>query len=203
MLVLVGTKASEPTERSTAAPRSDEELVHDCISGNPEAWSELLDKYKNLILSVPIKYGFPREEAADIFQEVCLNLLSELPTLRQPRALPKWLMAVTAHKCFHRRRLSNRFVSVEPADLEVLGGKVPPEALQLLADAEREQDLREAISRLIPRCRRLVSMLFFETPPRPYNDVAKDLGITVGAIGFMRQRCLDKLRRALERIEAA
>jgi RNA polymerase sigma factor (sigma-70 family) len=203
MPVLVGTKVSETTEPSTSAPRSDEQLVHDCIGGNPEAWSELIDRYKNLIVSVPIKYGFPRDEAADIFQEVCLNLLSDLPTLRQPRALPKWLLTVTAHKCFHRRKLSNRFVSVEPCDLEVLGGNVPPEALQLLAEAEREQELRQAISRLVPRCRRLVRMLFFETPPRAYNEVAKDLGITVGAIGFMRQRCLDKLRRALQRMEAA
>jgi RNA polymerase sigma factor (sigma-70 family) len=203
MPVLAGTKASEPTESSTSNPRSDEQLVHDCINGNPEAWSELIDKYKNLIFSVPVKYGFPRDEAADIFQEVCLNLLSDLPTLRQPRALPKWLLTVTAHKCFHRRKSSNRFVSVEPGDLEVLGGNVPPEALQHLAEAEREQGLREALSRLVPRCRRLVSMLFFETPPRAYTEVAKDLGITVGAIGFMRQRCLDKLRRALERIEGA
>jgi RNA polymerase sigma factor (sigma-70 family) len=203
MPILVHDKTLDPVEDSTREPRSDEDLVHECVNGNPEAWSELIDKYKNLIFSVPIKYGFSRDEAADIFQEVCLSLLSELQTLRTPRALPKWLMTVTAHKCFHRRRMSNRFVSVESEALELIGGKIPPEALQLVVEAEREQGLREAIAKRAPRCKRLVNMLFFETPPRAYRDVAQDLGITVGAIGFMRQRCLDKLRKAVEKAEAA
>jgi RNA polymerase sigma factor (sigma-70 family) len=203
MPVLEHTRTAEPDTPATHTPRSDEDLVRECNEGNADAWSELIHKYKNLIFSVPIKYGFSRDEAADIFQEVCLNLLSDLRTLREPRALPKWLLTVTAHKCFHRKRQSNRFVTVEPETLEVLGGNIPPEAVQMVAEAEQEQELRSAISQLAPRCKRLINMLFYETPPRPYSSVAQDLGITVGAIGFMRQRCLDKLRKAVERIESA
>jgi RNA polymerase sigma factor (sigma-70 family) len=201
MPVLVHNKITEQPDAVMPAARSDEQLVRDCINGKHEAWSELIDKYKNLIFSVPIKQGFSRDDAADIFQEVCLGLLSELQTVREPRALAKWLLTVTAHKCFHRRRLSNRYVNVEPHDLESLLGEMPPEALQLIAEAEREQALREAISGLSTRCRRLVGMLFFETPARPYRAVAQNLGIAVGSIGFIRQRCLEKLRKAVEKLE--
>jgi DNA-directed RNA polymerase specialized sigma24 family protein len=41
-------------------------------------------------------------------------------------------------------------------------------------------------------------MLFFETPARPYQEVARELGIATGSIGFIRGRCLKKLRQALE-----
>jgi DNA-directed RNA polymerase specialized sigma24 family protein len=43
-----------------------------------------------------------------------------------------------------------------------------------------------------------VQLLFFETPPRPYADVAKELGLAVGSIGFTRQKCMDRLRRQLD-----
>jgi hypothetical protein len=42
-------------------------------------------------------------------------------------------------------------------------------------------------------------MLFFEQPPRPYRQVARSLGLAAGSIGFIRGRCLTRLRRELER----
>src|SRR5271155_1959372 len=70
----------------------DTRLVRECVRGSEEAWSALIDKYKNLIFSIPIKYGFSPDDATDVFQSVCLDLLTELPKLREPKALPKWIM---------------------------------------------------------------------------------------------------------------
>ena len=62
--------------------------------------------------------------------------------------------------------------------------------------------MRRALEDLGPRagdrCRQMVQMLFFETPPRPYKDVASALGVATGSIGFLRSRCLDRLRLALK-----
>src|SRR5580700_10950618 len=201
MPVMISTKTAEETEASIPSAHSDEQLVRDCIDGKHEAWSQLIDKYKNLIFSVPIKYGFSRDDAADIFQEVCLSLLSELKTVREPRALAKWLLMVTSHKCFHWKRRNSRFVSMEPEAMEHAAGELPPEALELVAEAEREQALRDALAAIPPRCRQLMKMLFFDQPPRPYREVAQSLGIATGSIGFIRQRCLDKLRKKVEGLQ--
>ena len=190
-------KIGDETDVATLSPHPDEQLVADCIGGNHEAWSQLIDKYKNLIFSVPIKYGFSRDEAADIFQEVCLGLLSDLKTIREPRALAKWLLTVTAHKCFHRKRQGRRFVSMD-SEVDLPEPEIPAEALQFVAEAETEQALREAMADLPSRCRRLIEMLFFDQPSRPYRDIAQSLGLAVGSIGFIRQRCLEKLRKKVE-----
>jgi DNA-directed RNA polymerase specialized sigma24 family protein len=58
--------------------------------------------------------------------------------------------------------------------------------------------LREAMVKLTPQCRRLVELLFLETPPRPYAEVAAELGLAPGSIGFTRQKCIDRLRRYLD-----
>jgi RNA polymerase sigma factor (sigma-70 family) len=179
---------------------TDGRLVRACIQGSQQAWSDLIDRYKNLIFSIPLKYGFSREDAADIFQEVCLGLLSELPKLREPKALPKWLMQVTSHKCFHWRHRHQRTATSDLSEAPASALQIPPEMTEIVQRAEQEQLVRDAMERVPARCRRLVLMLFFEDPPRPYREVASDLGIAIGSIGILRQRCVQQLRKTLREI---
>lgn len=194
-----------PTETISAPPREnkwkdwpDRRLVSECLKGNEEAWSNLIDKYKRLIYSIPLKYRFSPDEATDIFQAVCLELLTELPKLRNPEALPKWIIQVTGHKCFHHKRQNQRTQATDPNDA-VFDGDSSEHPEQILRDAEDEQKLRNVIATLPDRCQELIHMLFFEDPSRPYEEVARCLGIATGSIGFIRQRCLDRLRKNLEK----
>ena len=177
---------------------TDERLVAECLNGTEQAWSALIDKYKNLIYSIPIKLGM-HDDAADIFQAVCLDLLSDLPKLREPRALPKWLMQTCYHKCLQYKRKADKHQSLTDDHGEELplADKQTPLPGNTLVELEREQMLRDAIAELSPRCERMVRMLFFETPPRPYEEVANELDLATGSIGFIRGRCLDKLKKHL------
>ena len=175
---------------------TDARLVRACGKGDEDAWAALIEKYKRLIYSIPVKYGFSPDDANDIFQAVCLELLSELPKLRKPKALPKWLIQVASHKCFHRKRQQQR--TEVPDEIEQQPEETAPSEMEgILREAEEEQKLRDALAALAPRCRQLVEMLFFEEPARPYKDVAASLGIATGSIGFIRQRCLGRLRKQL------
>jgi hypothetical protein len=44
----------------------------------------------------------------------------------------------------------------------------------------------------------MIELLFFEHPPLPYNEVAERLSLARGSIGFIRGRCLKRLKRILE-----
>src|SRR5262245_23088444 len=90
--------------------RTDTELVSACLSGDQEAWSELVDRYSRLIYSIPLRQGLSREDAADVYQAVCLDLVAELPTLRDPQALPAWLIRTTARKVGKWKRRNDRFL---------------------------------------------------------------------------------------------
>jgi RNA polymerase sigma factor (sigma-70 family) len=192
---LAKTKASD----KPAKKWNDTRLVKECLSGNESAWSQLIDKYKALIYSIPIKYNLPPQEAADVFQATCVELLVRLPELREPRALPKWLMQVTHHECYRVKRLSQRVVSRDSEENSP-EPEIPPIAESLVVQTQEEQMLREAMAILTPQCRRLVEMLFFESPARPYAEVAMELGLALGSIGFTRQKCIERLRRQLEEL---
>jgi len=180
----------------TRAAWPDARLVRECNAGSEEAWCALIFKYKNLIFSIPVKYGFSPDDSTDIFQAVCLDILSELPKLRKVKALPKWIMQLTAHKCFHRKQQQQRTEVLDPAAKE-FEKSIPSRAMEILREAEDEQSLRQAMAQLPPRCRELVRMLFYDEPVRPYQEIAASLGIAVGSIGFIRQRCLQRLRKHL------
>jgi RNA polymerase sigma factor (sigma-70 family) len=181
-----------------AAPAwSDEDLVRECLRGNEQAWAAVVEKYKALVYSAPFRYRMSPQDAADIFQEVWLDLYSELPNLRRPGALRGWLISVSWHKCFQwKRRLSRFERAASDSDPEPAGAEVPfPE---WKVQMERQQMLRDAVAGLPERCQRMVHMLFFQEPPIPYSEVARQLGLAEGSIGFIRGRCLRKLRAALE-----
>lgn len=179
---------------------SDERLVRACLDGDERAWSALIDKYENLIFSIPLKFGASRADAADMLQAVCLELFSELPRLRHSAALRGWLTTVTAHKASrwkqrYLRRGEQELTEVDEDRLETSD----PIAPQILEQAQREQLVRDAVAGLQPRCREIIRLLFYEQPPLPYKELAERLGLATGSIGFIRGRCLASLQRALEK----
>jgi RNA polymerase sigma factor (sigma-70 family) len=178
---------------------NDTRLVEECLSGNDEAWSALVEKYKRLVYSIALRYQATPDDAADIFQAVCLELFSELAKLRKSESLRSWLMTVTTHKCLHWKRKKEPLAEGEPDDL--LRG-IPADGTWSVGfeELEREQALREAVAELPPRCQEMIRLLFYEMPPLPYAEVAQRLGLATGSIGFIRGRCLKKLQQRLEKM---
>jgi RNA polymerase sigma factor (sigma-70 family) len=177
---------------------SDARLIRACLSGNENAWSTLIAKYKNLIYSIPMKYGASPDDAADIFQAVCLELFAELPRLRKPDSLRSWLITVAAHQSFHwKRKLRHRAEDeLTDREAETLGIDPSPD---LIEQVEREQLLREAVAALPARCQEMIRLLFYHQPQLSYREVAARLGLATGSIGFIRGRCLKRLQRTLEK----
>lgn len=178
---------------------ADQKLVNACLRGDEHAWSVLVEKYKSLVYSIAIKYGAPPDEAADLFQNVWVEVYKQLDTLRKQESLRSWLISVTRHKCYHWRQQHQReairrsgIANLESDDRLA----VDPVSLD---EMERDQLVREAIFTLPERCRELIQMLFYSQPPLRYREVAQQLGLAVGSIGFIRGRCLKRLQRSLEK----
>lgn len=193
--------SSRPTLIQPTADWSDDRLVRACLRGNDDAWHALIDKYRRLIYSIPVRYGASPEDAADIFQMVCLELFAHLPQLRKPGALRGWIATVATHQSFHWKRKHRRRADREETNVDVEGLEIEPSVEAEVTDAaEHEQMVREATGRLSPRCQEMIRLLFYTEPPLPYKEVAGRLGLAVGSIGFIRGRCLQRLEKALHEL---
>jgi len=173
----------------------DTRLVEACRRGDQQAWEMLIDKYKRLIYSVPFKYGASPEDAADIFQAVCIEVFNSLGQLKQIESLRSRLITVSVRQSYRWKKKQARHVELDAMEPDAAEGLATvPETVQQL---QQEQIVREVVAKLPPRCGELVRMLFFEQPPLPYSEVARRLGLATGSIGFMRGRALERLRKML------
>jgi RNA polymerase sigma factor (sigma-70 family) len=187
------------------AHQADREVVAACLDGDPAAWEALIGRYQRLIYSIPIKSGLNSDDAADIFQSVCLKLLQKLRSLRDHEKLSSWLITTTARESWRISTIRRRSSSPDSRDVDDEGpdpmNEIP--AIGPLADEERQaleqqQIVREGIDSLSERCRDLITMLFYKKDELSYTDIARQMKMPVSSIGPTRARCLEKLKKLLE-----
>lgn len=177
----------------------DAKLVQRCLDGDERAWHALVDKYKNLTYSLILKYRTGPDEATDLFQSVWLDAFNDLPKLKKPDSFKSWLISLTNHKCYHWRQKQNRRGEheVQVEETEQLENQATVEA-GFADELEQQQLVREVLQQLPERCQKLLHLLFFAKPPKAYDEVAEELGLAVGSIGFIRGRCLDKMKKLFQ-----
>jgi RNA polymerase sigma factor (sigma-70 family) len=175
----------------------DHALVDACLRGSEAAWVALIDKYARMILAVPLRFRFSMPEAEDIFQAVCVDLIEQLASVREPAALRGWLVRVATHKCLHARRRLGREELTDPSTLGAHTAGQAPSPERVLADVEQQQLVRDAMAQLSERCRRLLHLLFASDERRSYDEVAREFGVARNSVSFLRSRCLHRLHRTM------
>jgi RNA polymerase sigma factor (sigma-70 family) len=170
--------------------RTDSDLIASCIQGDQPAWSELVSRYQRLVYSVTRNLCPTAQDAADVFQQVWLELYQQLPALRKVEALPAWLITVTRYAAL---TLSSRSLPLDERDIEA-----DHESEACIQTIENEHAIERAVEQLPERCRRLIELLYFDETEPSYADVAATLGIPVSSIGPNRARCFEKLKKLLK-----
>jgi RNA polymerase sigma factor (sigma-70 family) len=193
---LAGTRRRRTDPTATLSDGEDEDLVRAAAAGDAEAWNELVRRYAGLIWAICRSCSLRESDAADVSQVVWLRLIENLSRLREPERLKSWLAVVTRNECIRVSRRAGREIVTDVT--ETAHAAMDPAMERGLVTAERHVALCEAFDVLSPRCRALIRVLAAD--PRPsYDEVSELLSMPIGSIGPTRQRCLDCLRRELDR----
>jgi RNA polymerase sigma factor (sigma-70 family) len=169
------------------------ELVAAAVTGQVEAWTAIVERFAPLVYSVVRGYPLSPSDASDVQQTLWLRLVEHLKDIREPRALPGWIVITTRNEV--RRVLAKRR-GIEPVDPQLdprLDRPCPAELDENLLRWERRNALLAGLAELQPDDRELLTLLFAE-PEIPYRQISARLGIPTGSIGPTRARCLRKLR---------
>lgn len=192
-------RAPEVSSLSREADRSrwtTVELVADCRRGDALAWRELVLRHQGLVFGIARSFGLQVADAEEVFQATFASLARSLARLRDPERLESWLSTAARRAALRLRTVERRrarIFSSDPAELEQVSPEQVAERVEQLRMAER---VRREIDALGPPCSTLLTGMF-ESPPRPYRELARASGLAVGSLGATRSRCLDKLRRRL------
>lgn len=179
---------------------TDAELVARCLDEDSDAWATMVHRYQRLIASITRKFRLGNEDAADVYQAVNLALFQQMNTLRHHAKLSSWIITVTVRECWKIRERERRTDSLDEPN-----APDPSSDAHLLLDdtihlIEQQHLLRRAVTTLPDKCRTLIEILFFRESPDSYEEISRQLGMPIPSIGPTRGRCLQKLKKNLEKI---
>jgi RNA polymerase sigma factor (sigma-70 family) len=180
----------------TVGPNWTEELpglIERALTGDEHSWCDLVDRFSGLVWKVLNTYDLSASDREEAFASTFFRLFEKLSTLREPRALPKWLATTARNEanavCRTRRRLV-------PTDQLPLREVLPGDHDRTMLDDELLAAVMAAFATLPPAGQALLRLLT-TVPPLSYEEIAALVGVPVGSIGPTRQRYLQRLRTAL------
>lgn len=172
------------------------ELLTAAERGSQSAWDALVDRYGRLVWSVIRGFRFDAATAADVSQTVWLRLVEHCGRIRDPERLPSWLATTARNEAI---RASRRLSKVVPTEFSMeVADAAAPSVDERLLDQEQLGEVLAAFDDMSPNCQELLRILCAD-PPLDYESVSDLLGMPIGSIGPTRSRCLDRLRRLMER----
>ncbi len=187
-------------DSSNGMQSTDKELLISCRQGNESSWQTLVDRYQRLIYAIPRRAGLNEDQAGEVFQEVFMTLFEKMNEINEPDRLHAWLVTTARRKTwrFLSKERSSTKTDADAGDetLVVIDNSPLPD--EILVRLEEQHRIRTALSGLDPRCRELLTMLYYQTETPPYSEIAAALGTPEGSIGPTRARCLKKLLKLLE-----
>jgi RNA polymerase sigma factor (sigma-70 family) len=169
-------------------PAPDPDLVRAAKAGDEAAFEQLLRplidpayRFACVMLSDP-------GAAEDVVQEAAMKAWRKLDQLRDGYDPQPWFLGIVANQCRSLRRTrwwSTAKVAQVPGSVDGTDDRIA-----------RDQDLRNAILRLQPRDRAVVTLHYFLD--LPLEEVAATMRQPVAAVRSQLYRALHKMRPGLE-----
>jgi RNA polymerase sigma factor (sigma-70 family) len=175
-------------------PENISDIFARAKSGNDEAWAVLVERFRPIVRAVARSYRLSDTDVEDVDQSVWVLLLEHTERIRDPCALPGWLITTTRRESLRLIRNRRRTIPVDP--LAAMNDDEARTDRALDADLlrlEEAQVLRESLAELPPIQRDLLRLLSDE-PALTYREISAVLTMPVGSIGPTRARGLARLR---------
>jgi len=170
-------------------------LIERCRAGEDSAFSELVDRYKNLVYALVYRMVPDRSRTDDLAQDVFLKVYRGLPYFRGDARLSTWIYRIVQNVCVQARAERRPEVSLEPdANGRVRAEPVAPDTA--FADLETRDRLEKAIQQLPDNYRLLIAAHYLQGVQ--YEDLAAALNIPLGTVKTHLHRAKRRLREILE-----
>ncbi len=185
----------ETRPREDDAP-GDDALIDRTLSGETEAFGELVVRHQNRLYSTLVHVTGDADEAREIAQDAFVQAFVKLATFQRSAAFYTWLFRIAFNLRIGRKRRERRHriwqenqvaSGVGPGVLQEPGGR--------LESAECAQSVRAAIEALADDHREV--LLLREMEGYCYEEIARILDVPVGTVRSRLHRARAHLREVL------
>lgn len=197
---------------------ADKYLLQQIAAGNPDGWSELVERYQGRLLAFARGRLHRKEEAEDLVQDTFIAFLEGLPRFRENASVETFLFTILRHKLidfFRGRQMKTCFIqevveadSGESDPQQVLPS--PGQTASWYARTDEQSDqLRTALAGALEvtlerlqqaenfRDLQILEMVFYAQIRN--KDSARLLGMDEKQIALIKHRALKEIREHVAR----
>ncbi|HTV39385.1 MAG TPA: sigma-70 family RNA polymerase sigma factor [Candidatus Sulfotelmatobacter sp.] len=170
------------TSMISATAQTDSELIRECLSGNTEAFGQIVVRYQTLVCSLAYSATGSVSQSEDLAQDTFVTAWKQLPELREPEKLRSWLCGI-ARNLIHnwlRKQRHEPGRSAEPLEENSGLSSMEPLPVEQTMTREEEAILWRSLSR-IPEIYREPLILFYREH-QSIETVAENLDLSVDAV---------------------
>jgi RNA polymerase sigma-70 factor, ECF subfamily len=154
----------------------DAELVRRHLSGDPDAFRALYEKYGEKVFASAYRIVGEYHAAADLVQEVFVKIHGELRNFKFESKFSTWLFRVTVNHAINRSSEGVRHARIH----EKIGrdGRGDPGGTK--EGRPVDDEIHRALQQLSPKLRTVISLRYLEG--LSYEEIAEILEISIGTV---------------------
>lgn len=178
---------------------SDVTLVVRVRDGDPEAFAQLVERYRPRVYVHALGIVASREDALDLAQEAFVRAFRARHTLDPARPVQAWLYQIVRRLCFNHlrdRKAHAKAIETDGPDWLAGGGAPASDPLEEVQRTEARKRVAAAIDGLPAHEREVLVLKEFEE--LKYREIADLLGIPVGTVMSRLYSARKRLADALE-----
>lgn len=176
---------------------SDRELIDRVLAGDSRAYHGLVERYQHMVFTLAVRLLRNRELAEETAQDVFVKAFQGLKGFRGGAKFSTWLYKIAYHRILDVADAENRKPGLRS---DLLPEKVTARSLEepwsQLMEKERRSVLDEALSRLEPDDRSLLSLFYLQE--QSLQEVSEITGLNQGTVKVRLFRARERLRTSLE-----
>lgn len=153
----------------------DVALLRAHVSGDPDAFDELVRRHRDRLWAVAIRTLGDREEAADALQDALISAFRNASGFRGDAAVTTWLHRIVINACFDRIRRRRAHPTVELPDTDAPAPHI---------DTDMALDVQSALAQLPADQRAAIVLVDMEG-----FSVADAAAVLETPIGTIKSRC--------------
>ena len=179
-------------------PRTDLELISACLDGDQGSFSELYERYKNLVYSIVLRMTKDSEEANDLAQDVFIKIYKNLSKYSSEFKFSTWVLRITSnHVIDHHRKKKFETISYEShvTENETYSDLSSPESIYL----KKEQTQR--ISKILADLPEIykVPIVLYHQQGLSYQEISDIIGEPLSKVKNRIFRARKLLKMELEK----
>ncbi len=167
---------------------SDEHLLTRFISGDNNAFDELINRYYKQIFRFLVRFTGKQHLAEDLIQDVFIKVYRSANTFDTTRRFRPWLYQIAANRARDAIRSAGRsekqltLVDSEERELtlDYLASDDSPSPDRELISQETSEKVRDALMAIPEQLREILILAYYDK--LPYKDISDALGIPLGTV---------------------